>query len=197
MYNNSDEPVLSQTRPEFEGHEDNNNTIDKPINMETGDTNDNENNFIEVTRKYRRYRTHINGLHVQGSSEVQKLNNLTNRLANEKGFIECKRYIYNKDLCFRVTFDNKEDALKACDLELFEGNEHKLNFQTNRGDEDTLERTIVVRDLPLDLDRNLLKVIIKDKFGEIESSTVRLAGPWYRADIILNSKEKIEENINM
>jgi RNA recognition motif. (a.k.a. RRM, RBD, or RNP domain) len=152
--------------------------------------------WIEVPKKYRRYQTNIPGLHVQGDAPLIKLKNLTNRLALEKGFIECRKYIFKKELWIKAIFETKEDALSACNLQLFDGNEHKLNLIANRGDEDTLRRSLVIRDLPLDTDKDLLKAIIEDKFGTIELITLRLSGPWFRADVILKEDNKIEENLD-
>ena len=191
MFNQSDVTFQSGTHPlPRETNE------EQPVNMDMEKNKEKE--WITVQRtKCRRFHAVINGIHVKGDNEMQKEKNLTTRLAVTKGFIECKKQTFNKDLHFKAIFETKEDAQAACQLELFEDNEHYLTLQPNKGDNDTLERSLVIRDLPLDLDKNLLKLIIEEKFGQIDSLTTRLAGPWYRADVMLKSKDNIEENIDM
>src|SRR5215471_9770080 len=137
--------------------------------------------WIEIPRNIRRYKAKILGINTPGSNEFQKLNNLTKNLANFNGFIECKKTPYQKDLWLTAIFDGKQNMLDACEREIFEGNDHKLTPLYNRGDDEIKKRTLVIRDLPLDTDRILLKSIL-EKAGPLESLKLRLSGSWYRAD---------------
>ena len=67
----------------------------------------------------------------------------------------------------------------------------------DRADEEVKDRTLVVRDLPLDLNKQLLKSILEERFGEIETMKTRTAGPWFRADVTFNSKDAITNNLDI
>ena len=81
-------------------------------------------------------------------------------------------------------------------MQLFDDNEFKLTLLKDRGDIDIQRRILVVRDLPLDINCNLLKAILKDKFSKIENLKTRLAGPWFRADVTFESADGIESNLD-
>ena len=153
--------------------------------------------FIRVTgKKKRRFRTTIKCIHVPGNSLNGKINNIYTLLANKEGFLECRPYFdkVNKEAWITAIFDSQEAAVTATKMQLFEDNEFKLTLLKDRGDEEVQHRTLVVRDLPLDINRNLFKVILEEKFGKIENLRMRLAGPWYRADVTFESSEGMDTN---
>ena len=152
--------------------------------------------FIKVTgKKKKRFRTTIKCIHIPGDSLNSKINNLYQVLANKKGFLECKRYFdrANKDAWITAIFDNQDAAVAATEMQLFNNNDFRLTLLKDRGDEEVQRRTLVVRDLPLDVNRRLLATILEAKFGKIENLKLRLAGPWYRADVIFEQAKGIEE----
>ena len=120
------------------------------------DVNEDESTWFTVQRHIRRYKASILGINVSGSNETQKLNSLNNRLAGVNGFIECKKFVFQRNLWITAIFDDKKCMLDACNKELFEGNDHKLSPIINRGDDKTKKRMLIIRNLPLDTDRNLL-----------------------------------------
>ena len=155
--------------------------------------------FIRVTNKRkRRFRTTIKCIHVPGDNINSKINNIYVLLANKNGFLECKPFFdrNNKEAWITAIFDNQEAAIAATEMQLFENNDFKLTLLKDRGDDDVQQRTLVVRDLPLDVNRSLLRAILEDKFGDIEALRLRTAGPWYRADVTFAASEKIESNLD-
>jgi len=158
-----------------------------------------ETEFITVTHKKKRFRTSINAIHVPGSSDYAKLNNLYAALANVDGFLDCTTYrnTAEREIWYTAVFDSKDTAIAATKLQLFDGNEFKLTLLKDRADEEVKDRTLVVRDLPLDLNKQLLKSILEERFGEIETMKTRTAGPWFRADVTFNSKDAISNNLDI
>lgn len=155
--------------------------------------------FIRVIgNKKKRFRTTIKCIHVPGDSLNSKINNLYQVLANKDGFLECKRYFdrVKKEAWITAIFDSQQAALAATEIQLFEDNDFKLTLLKDRGDEEVQRRTLVVRDLPLDVNRRLLHTILEAQFGEIESLKLRLAGPWYRADVTFTDAEGIERKLD-
>jgi len=155
--------------------------------------------FIEVVnRRKKRFRTTIKCIHVPGKNLNEKINNIYELLANKEGFLECKPFFdkSNKEAWITAIFDNQDAANASTEMNLFENNEFKLTLLKDRGDEEVQHRTLVVRDLPLDVNRNLLKVILENTFGKIETLRTRTAGPWYRADVIFEKSESIENNLD-
>src|SRR5581483_408177 len=155
--------------------------------------------FFKVKKKKKkRFRITIKCIHVPGNSLNSKINNIYTLLASKAGFLECRPYFdkANKEAWITAIFDSQEAADAATKMQLFDDNEFKLTLLKDRGDIDVQRRTLVVRDLPLDVNRNLLKAILEDKFGKIENLKTRLAGPWFRADVTFESADGIESNLD-
>lgn len=152
--------------------------------------------FITVTNKRKRFCTTINCKHVPGHNMNSKLDSIYSVLASQKGFLECKPYFdrKNQEAWITAVFDNQESAVKSTENELFDDNEFKLTLLKDRADDEVKQRTLVIRDLPLDVNWNLLKTILQNTFGEVESLRLRIAGPWYRADVTFKDADRINEN---
>jgi hypothetical protein len=83
---------------------DNNEPIVEQDNSSSSKTNDDmiidnktgkeEEIWIQVPGRIRRYKANILGINVPGQNDIQKLNNLTKVLVNSDGFIECKKNIF-------------------------------------------------------------------------------------------------------
>src|SRR5919205_2018371 len=142
-------------------------------------SDDTQTTWIEVTRNTRRYKATIDCIHVPGSNLNAKIDSLSQVLGKNEGFLGCKPFFTKGDIWLNAIFENEEQMSKACNNILFENNEFKLQPVKGRYDEDTKKHTLVVRDLPLDVNKSLLKVILEEKFGESESIRFRLAGPYY------------------
>ena len=74
-------------------------------------------------------------------------------------------YIQNKaHVC--AVYGKKVSMEKACDIKLFDNNNFQLTLIQNRGDNKVKDKTIVIRDLSLDVDRLTLKTIM-EKVGTV------------------------------
>lgn len=184
MFDNN-EPIIEQNNSSSSKTND-----DMIIDNKTGKE---EEIWIQVPGRIRRYKANILGINVPGQNDIQKLNNLTKVLVNSNGFIECKKNIFQRDLWLNAIFDDKQNMLDACEKTLFDGNDYKLTPLINRGDEEIKNRTLVIRDLPLDTDRNMLKSIL-ESYGSLDSLKLRLSGSWFRADAIFKEETTIENN---
>lgn len=176
-----------------------NGAISKENNNMSLDEDVSDTTFITVTKKSKkRFRTTIKGIHVLGDSLNRKIDNMYEVLADKEGFLECRPYFdrINKEAWITAIFDSQEAADKATELELFENNEFHLTHLKDRGDREVQSRTLIIRDLPLDVNRSLLKAILENQFGKIDSIKYRLAGPWYRADATFESNVGIENNLD-
>jgi hypothetical protein len=168
------------------------NNLDKDHQMEEDTTR-----WIEITRNTRRYKATINCIHVPGTNLKAKVDNLSKVLGTKKGFLECRPFFGKNEIWLNATFENDETMQQNCNIYLFENNEFTLQPLKSRNDDETKKRTLFIRDLPLDVNKSLLKVILEEKFGEIESLKTRLAGPWYRADATFVNDKGIQENLDL
>src|SRR2546423_5400314 len=76
-----------------------------------------------------------------------------------------------------------------------EGNKARLNILRNKGDTKVRNRMMIVRDLPLNFDKNTLRTLIEKK-GEstIEEITTRVMGNWITAQILF-ADERVITNL--
>ena len=116
--------------------------------------------WVNVTR-IRRYKASIAAENVEGDTYTKKVNNVNKKISHLDDFMGTRiSYIQNKaHVC--ATFGQKEAMLAACDIALFEDNDFQLKPINNRGDDETKDRTVVIRDLPLDVNRQTLKLLWK------------------------------------
>ena len=185
----------------------NSETLEAPINSSKNGAIDNPNKdhmdedtqtkWIEVTRNTRRYKATINCIHVPGTDLKAKIDNLSKALGTKKGFLECRPFFGKNEIWLNATFENDETMRQNCNIYLFADNEFTLQPLKSRNDDETKKHTLFIRDLPLDVNKSLLKVILEEKFGEIESLKTRLAGPWYRADATFVDNRGIQENLDL
>ena len=168
-----------------------NHQVDDDVNMTNWDKDD----FITVTNNRKRFKVTINAIHVPGNSFPTKENNLLSVIGSWPGFLDCRRYndYSNREVYFTAQFQTAEQAKDACTRQLFEGNDFKLTALKGRADETTKRRTMIIRDLPLDVNKQLLSTILENIFGKLETLKLRTAGPWYRADTIFESDELIQQ----
>ena len=151
-----------------------------------------ETEWIEV-RNIRRYKATIAATNVAGDTFAKKINNVSQKINHVEDYMGCKIiYIQNK-AHVSATFGRKDAMEKACDIKLFEDNDFKLNPIQNRGDEEVRDKTVVIRDLPLDVDRSTLKTIM-ERIGKVTDVKLQISGLWYKAYVTYETKEIVETN---
>lgn len=167
------------------------NEYEKALNEDDMDLA-NEPEWVNVA-KIRRYKAVIAAENVEGDTFTKKINNVNKKINSIEDFMGSKIiYIQNKAYVSTV-FGKKESMEKACEVELFEDNDFKLAPIQNRGDEEMKERTVVIRDLPLDVDRPTLKTIM-GKIGEVVDIKLQISGLWYKAYVTYKDKTTVEDH---
>ena len=155
-----------------------------------GDTENETTDWIEIS-KIRRYKAIIAAENVEGDTYTKKVNNVNKKISHLDDFMGTRiSYIQNKaHVC--ATFGQKEAMLAACDIALFEDNDFQLKPINNRGDDETKDRTVVIRDLPLDVNRQTLKTIM-EKMGTVTDIKLQISGMWYKAYVTYEDKATVE-----
>ncbi len=155
-------------------------------------------NWISVARKVRRYKASINVKHVTGTTNNQKLRKVQEAIADLEFFFGIKLHNYNKEQYILAEFGDKTTMETACTRCIEEGSEFKLSSILNRGDDEIKNRTLVVRDLPLNMEKNILKKILERKAGvEVTDIKTKVTGPWmtahvtFQTDIAINTLKDV------
>ena len=93
-------------------------------------------------------------------------------------FMGIKLHFYGKEQFVMAEFGKKERMLQACELQLEKDNEFKLEFLYNRGDDEIKNKTLIVRDLPLNFEKESLKKTLEKLSGnKVETIRTRVTGP--------------------
>lgn len=149
-------------------------------------------NWISVARKVRRYKASINVKHVTGTTNNQKLRKVQEVIADLELFFGIKLHNYNKEQYILAEFGDKATMEIACTRYIEEGNEFRLTSILNRGDDEIKNRTLVVRDLPLNMEKNILKKILERKTGiEVTDIKTKVTGPWMTAHVTFQTDAAI------
>ena len=118
---------------------------------------------MHVTNKIRRYKAIVNIKDISGISIGQKLKKVQNAVNDIDEFMGIQIHFYGKEQFVMAEFGKKENAEQACAKCLEEGNEARLNILCNKGDTEVRNRMMIVRDLPLNFDKNTLRTLMKKK----------------------------------
>jgi hypothetical protein len=156
--------------------EDLNNEPDTEMEKELNDIMETEydTEWIEV-KNIRRYKATIAAANVPEDTFAKKINNINQKIGHLEDFMGCRIiYVQNK-AHVSATFRRKEAMATACEIKLFDDNDFTLIPIQNRGDPEIQEKTVVIRDLPLDVDKFTLKTIM-DKLGKVENIKLQISG---------------------
>ena len=148
--------------------------------------------WVNVSR-IRRYKASIAAENVEGDTFAKKLTNVNKKISHVDDFMGSKIvYIQNKaHVC--AVYGKKVSMEKACDIKLFDDNDFLLTPIQNRGDDEVKDKTVVIRDLPLDVDRLTLKTIM-EKVGTVTDIKLQISGLWYKAYVTYENKSTVEEH---
>src|SRR6266487_739044 len=149
----------SQDNDEFGNTNDKTTDEEKEINDE--EMKDYEGpEWVNISR-IRRYKASIAAENVKGDTFTKKLTNVNKKISHVDDFMGSRIvYIQNKaHVC--TVYGKKVSMEKACDIKLFDDNDFQLTLIQNRGDDEVKDKTVVIRDLPLDVDRLMLKKLWK------------------------------------
>src|SRR5256885_4206458 len=105
----------------------------------------------------------------------QKLKKVQNAVNDIDEFMGTRIHFYSKEQFVMAEFGKKENAEQACAKCLEEENEARLNMLHNKSDTEVRNRMMIVRDLPLNFDKNTLKPLMEKKGkSTIEEITTRV-----------------------
>jgi hypothetical protein len=135
-------------------------------------------NWITVAGKIRRYKAIINIKHLSEGTINNKIHTVNHALAGKDHFMGAKLHFYNKEQFIMAEFGCKEAMENACTLQLENDNDHKLEGLNNRGDQETKDKTLIVKDLPLNANKEIIKGILENKTGiNIIDIKNKISGP--------------------
>ena len=149
--------------------------------------------WTKVASRIRRYKATINVKYVSGETLNQKVNVVLKRIDEMDHFMGIKVTTYQKEQYIVAEFGDKDALTKMCSLPIEENSEHMMKPIDNRGDEELINRTMIIRDLPLYFDKEILKRIV-EKYSTTEVTDIksRIQGPWSVANVTLKDAQGVE-----
>ena len=151
-------------------------------------------NWITVAGKIRRYKAIINIKHLSEGSINNKIHTVNQALAGNEHFMGAKLHFYNKEQFIMAEFGCKEAMESACNLQLEKENDHKLEGLHNRGDQEIKEKTLIMRDLPLNANKDIIKGILEQRTGcTILDIKNKISGPWITSHVTFENKTAVEK----
>jgi RNA recognition motif. (a.k.a. RRM, RBD, or RNP domain) len=156
------------------------------------DTKDDKKNWITVAGRIRRYKAVINIKNVSGDTNQQKLKKVQQAVSDITNYMGARIHFYNKDQYVMVEFGSKEHMEEACKRKIDENSEFVLQSIQNRGDDEIKNRTVVIRDLPLNMDKEVLKKKM-EQYGEgkVTDIKTKVTGPWLTAHVAFESEKSV------
>ena len=131
-------------------------------------------------------------MNVSGNNNQQKLRIVQQAIGDIDEFIGIKLTHYGKGHFITAEFGNKSKMQEACDREIEQGNDYRLQPTLNYGDEEVKNRTLIVRDLPLNMYRNTLRQILEKKANNnITDMKVRVQGPYIVTTVTFEKEEAL------
>ena len=119
-------------------------------------------NWIEVGKRIRRYKAIINVKDVTGTNKQQKMNKIQQAIGGLEKFFGIRLHNFNKEQYIMAEFGDKDTMEETCNMQI----------------EEIRNRTLVIRDLSLNVEKETLKRIMerKDKY-EVTDIKTQVTGP--------------------
>src|SRR2546423_1671608 len=133
----------------------------------------NSSKWIQVAKRIRRYKVIINVNCIFGNNVQQKLKLVQQAVGDLEDFMSTKLHFYKKEQFVMAEFGKKERMLQAYELQLEKDNEFKLEPLYNRGDDEIKNKTLIVKDLPLNFEKESLKKTL-EKLNSNKVATIRI-----------------------
>ena len=148
--------------------------------------------WIQVAKRIRHYKAIINVTRISGNNVQQKLKLVQQAVGDLEDFMGTKLHFYGKEQFVMAKFEKKERMLQVCELQLEKDNEFKLEPLYNRGDNEIKNKTLIVKDLPLNFEKESLKKTLEKLSGnKVETIRTRVTGPWLTAHVMFENEEAI------
>jgi hypothetical protein len=160
------------------------------VDQEQEDTS----NWVTVVNRIRRYKASVNVNNLAANSINEKIATVQHAVGDLEDYFGTKIFFQGKERFITVEFGKKESMLEACQRQLENNNDYKLQPTLNFGDEEVLNRSIIVRDLPLNVDRTLLQQILEKKTeGKVTEMKIRVKGPFMVANVIFDNANAVNK----
>src|SRR5579859_4048260 len=89
-------------------------------------------------------------------------------------------------------FGSKTGREEACAIPIEENNESRLQSIMNRGDDEVRRRTMMLRNLPLNLNKEMIRKAMEKIGGDIVTNIkTRVKGPWLTASVIYTKEDTV------
>src|SRR6266516_2063059 len=161
------------------------------VNMDDQDP-DNNANWVTVVNRIRRYKASVNVNNLTDNSINSKIAIVQSAVGDLEDYFGTKIFFQGKERFITVEFGKKESMLEACKRQLEADNDYKLQPTLNSGDEEVQNHSLIVRDLPLNVNCNLLKQILeKMTGGNITDLKIRVKGPFMVANVIFDNANAV------
>ena len=135
----------------------------------------------------------INIKHIGGNNWKQKMDTIQKQIADIDEFIGIRLINVGKEQYITAEFGNKETMLAACNRQIELNSDYKLQPTLNYGDDDVKDRTLIVKDLPLNLNRYTLRQILeKCTLTNVINLKAKVISPYLKATVLFNKKEAVE-----
>src|SRR2546429_5846229 len=142
------EDLIQMDTENFDTDREDDSAFDADLNLE-----EDSSKWIQIVRRIRRYKAIVNVNRISGNNVQQKLKLVQQAVGDLEDFMGTKLHFYGKEQFVMAEFKKKERMLQACELQLEKDNEFKLEPLYNRGDDKIKNKTLIVRDLPLNFER--------------------------------------------
>jgi hypothetical protein len=154
-----------------------------------------ESKWISVARNIRRYKAVINVKNLSAQQFGNKLQIVQNAIGGLTLYMGAKISYYEGETYIMVHFGEKEQMLTACDTVIEQSNEHRLRPLENKGDVEFKSKTMIIKDLPLNVKKDILRMKISSiTEGEsIREIKTRVTGAWVTATVTFENEDVINK----
>jgi len=181
------ENLIQMDTENFDTDREDDPAFDADLNLE-----EDSSKWIQIARRIRRYKAIVNVNRISGNNVQQKLKIVQQAVGDLEDFMSTKLHFYGKEQYVIAEFGKKERMMQAYTIQLEENNEFKLEPLFNRGDDEIKNRILIVRDLPLNFEKeSLKKTLEKLSEGKVETIRTRVTGPWITAHVTFEKEDAI------
>ncbi|CAJ0847757.1 4235_t:CDS:2 [Entrophospora sp. SA101] len=163
---------------------------EEDIGSAPSSSNNDTANLQQDSQIKKRYVTRILAADVPGHNWEEKIKVISNGLEGTIPIIGIRSTFEEKKKYITISFATQEDAEKACSVQFEQDNEHTLQ-PWNKVVDDSQDKILIIRDIPLNVNRTILFNNLK-QHGEITNIKYKLSGPWYTATVTYKSKDTIQ-----
>src|SRR5579864_9258694 len=169
-------------------------TPETTVNSLNTDEKDEEKNWIKIAGKIRRYKASIHSRNLEVSGIPKKLQLVQQKVGHIHDFLGVKLVYWKTEPYVVAEFGSIDSREEACTIILEENNEFKLAAIENKGDDEFRNRSMTLRNLPLNVNRQTIRNVM-ERYGEDEVTDIKLRtqGPWLTAVVTFANAETVNK----